>query len=95
MSSDVILIEPWDKNAKIPSSLQIIYDFLSKIVPIVSQKKLEECDLNEKELFKYQSGVIAGYPRYVARNGLLSIASFLLSNGYSVRYILLNYYIKV
>jgi len=50
MLEHIILIEPWDKNVKIPPSLQIIYDFLAKVVPIISQSKLESSGINEKEL---------------------------------------------
>lgn len=91
MSSDVVLIEPIDKNASIPPLLKMTYDFISKCVPIISESRLEECGIDSHEFFKYQSGLIVNFPRWVVRTGLLSIAARLEQHGYQVEYLPLNY----
>lgn len=91
MSSDIILIEPIDKNASIPPILKIMYDFIAKCVPIISENKLKQCGIDVKEIFNYQSGLVVDNPRWVARTGLLSIAAYLENHGYQIDYLPLNY----
>jgi len=92
MSGDVLLIEPVDKNASVPPILKMMYDFISKCTPVISEKRLKKCNIDAKDIFKYQSGVIVDYPRWVVRTGLLSIAAYLEKYGYHVDYCPLNYY---
>lgn len=94
MSKDIILIEPHDNNAMIPPSLKMLHELLSQIAPIVSQKRLESCGIYEKDIYKFQTGIVANSPRYFVKTGLLCIAAYLIDNGYKVKYLPLNYYLS-